>query len=497
MTDSDQPRADLPGKSSNRLATMLVQRGAVNATQMQAALALQGDIAQSLVDLGFMKEGELTSFFVKEMKIPRLNLQDYQVNPDMVKIVPRELCLRYQLLPMDTLGKNLTLAMVNPLDDAALEAVGAACPAYSIKPFLCTRFDFESVASRVFQDADAKEAGGSGMSLDSLGLPPTRKAAVPTPSTPPAPAPAPAPPHETDEDDDAHATMIFDDTMSPANRSGGPLRSSLICLDGWELGREIEITGNSYTLGRSAEADTTIRSPLISREHARLTRNSEYGQDTFVITDLKSSNGTFVNNIPVTSTLLRHGDRILLGDVLFKFVLLDEVEARFHKDVHQLYRIQKDTGLLPADAWRSELARVVAAAPATSLSVCLIEMDGLQSIRQAHGHMAGAIVLNDISDLLNRQLEKTDLPGDYSQERIAVLFEGKPIESVFPVLEDLRRAVEVHVFHHKEASFRSTISVGVSSVSDSGLAPEAVVSALENALARAIVEGRNQVSVAT
>ncbi len=340
MTEPSNLPANIDS-SAGRLAQLLVKQGIVSVGQVHAALALQENenshLVKGLVSLGFLKETDLTNFLVKHLKLPRLNLGDYKVSQDVLKTVPRELCLRYRLMPIDILGKNLTLAMVNPLDDAALAAVQQSCPDFRLKPFLCSLSDFDLVASRLLR-SEQEQKSNSEISLKSLGITgPARKTEVA------ASAPRYAAPPEVE--DDPTATKLFDSPAVIPRRSTGPLRSSLICLDGWELGREIEIQGSEYLLGRSTEADTTIASPLISREHARITRNEEYGQETFVITDLKSSNGTFVNNIPVTTTILRHGDRILLGNVLFKFVLLDEVEARFHKDVHRLYSIQKGTGL--------------------------------------------------------------------------------------------------------------------------------------------------------
>jgi len=494
MTDSNRPNSPEGGAApSHQLAAMLVRCGLATPAQIEAARALQGDMVQSLIDLGFVKEDQITAFFVKEMKIPRLNLQDYQVDAETVKMVPREICLQYRLLPIDRLGRNLTLAMVNPLNEEALEAVRGVCADCRIKPFLCTRTDFELVAGRLFKDQSSPGAASGGMSLDSLGLRPNAPAKTKIPTAPAAPDPAPV--IEVDEDEDsALATMLFTDELPP-QRNTGPLRSSLICLDGWELGREVEITGESHTLGRSPDATTSIKSPLISRLHARITRNAEYGQETFVITDLKSSNGTFVNNIPVSCTILRHGDRILLGDVLFKFVLLDAVEARFHKDVHQLYSIHKGTGLFPPDAWRKELARALESAPETPLSVGLVEIDGLHRIEGAHGHVAGVIVINDISDLLARCFDKSDLPCDYGAGRIAVLFKGKPLETAFPLMEDLRRSVEAHIFHHKDAQFRCTVSAGLGAIAAPGTAPETIIARLEEALRSAVAAGQNQTCV--
>ncbi len=486
MTDHEHPNNSEGKAAPNRLAVMLVQHGLLSTAQIQAAQALEEDLATTLVDLGFLTEDQLTAFFVKAMKIPRLGLQDYQIDLETLKIVPQELCLQHRLLPIDLLGKNLTLAMVNPLDDEALDRVRTVCSNYRIKAFHCTRTDFELVSGRLFQEKKNSENGAGDMSLGSLGLKPStapKKQAAESISPP-------------GNGGDAQATMLFDSKIPAPKRPAAPMRSCLICLDGWELGKEVEITADTHIIGRSPKADTTINSPLISREHARITRDTGHGQETFVINDMKSSNGTFVNNVPLTTTILRHGDRILVGDVLFKFVLLDEIEARFHQDVHRLYSIHKDTGLLPADAWRKELARALAAAPTTPLTTCLIEIDGLERIRQAHGHIAGVIVLNDISDMLGMHLEKTDLPGDYGPGRIAVLLEGKPIEAAFPILEDLRRTVEAHAFHHKDTQFQCTISIGIGVVTVAGTQPEAIITQLEAALASAIEGGHNQTCVA-
>ena len=489
MSESTQESPESGASVSVRLAEQLVKHGVITAKQLESARALQDasqpDLTKALVALGFTTEDAITTFLVKQLKFPFLSLQDYQIDAGTLRILPRDVCRHHYVLPIDVLGKNLTVAMVNPLDEVALAAIQGICPNYRLKSFVCSQADFDLVFKRLFSQTDSQQGDRSEMSLASLGIS----------GAPRKPAPeAPAPPPVESTSDDASETMLFDGRAPKLVKSSGPLRSSLICLDGWELGREIELAGREHTLGRSPDADTTVASPMISREHARITRNEEYGQETFLITDLGSSNGTFVNNIPVTTTILRHGDRILLGNVLFKFVLLDEIEARFHKDVHHLYSIHKGTGLLPADAWTQELERALARPSETSLAACLIEIDNLGAIAHSHGQIASVIVLSDISDLLERYLEQGDLPGDFGGGRIAVTFEGIPLEGIFPKLEDLRRTVEAHVFHHKEEKFRTTVSIGLAAAApESGGA--AFVAVLREALGKAIAQGRNTVAV--
>ena len=85
---------------------------------------------------------------------------------------------------------------------------------------------------------------------------------------------------------------------------------------------ELPITGDRVRFGRSAQCDVVLEDGGISREHAELERSG----DGWVIADLGSRNGTYVNDEPVHRTRLRSGDRIRLGpDVHIEIV--DEVGA--------------------------------------------------------------------------------------------------------------------------------------------------------------------------
>ena len=72
--------------STDRLGAMLLQHGLITSAQLQAAQALGKDMAQALVDLGFLDEAALSEFFVKRVKTPRLSLQDYQIDSDTVSL---------------------------------------------------------------------------------------------------------------------------------------------------------------------------------------------------------------------------------------------------------------------------------------------------------------------------------------------------------------------------------------------------------------------------
>ncbi len=159
--------------STGRLGDMLVREGAISAGQLQEALAKQREsgkfLGQVLVEMNFITQATLVSILVKQCKIPHISLVDYDVSEELFQLVPKDLCLKYNLLPIDKLGRILTLAMVDPLDLDALEQVRKTCPDIKIKPILCDWNHFDSVAKRVFhtvqqQDVQEVTAGSFGLS---------------------------------------------------------------------------------------------------------------------------------------------------------------------------------------------------------------------------------------------------------------------------------------------------------------------------------------------
>ncbi|HEY3884620.1 MAG TPA: FHA domain-containing protein [Vicinamibacterales bacterium] len=71
------------------------------------------------------------------------------------------------------------------------------------------------------------------------------------------------------------------------------------------------LPGNIKTAGRAPRADFIVDAPLVSRIHCRFTA----GTDQLEVTDLESTNGTFVNGKRVPKALLKNGDRVGVGRV--------------------------------------------------------------------------------------------------------------------------------------------------------------------------------------
>jgi pSer/pThr/pTyr-binding forkhead associated (FHA) protein len=74
--------------------------------------------------------------------------------------------------------------------------------------------------------------------------------------------------------------------------------------------QDVQLVANRVLIGRSALCDIHIDDQFVSKQHALLVWNDE----SVVMIDLNSSNGTFVNSRRIKSRVLRHSDVISLGD---------------------------------------------------------------------------------------------------------------------------------------------------------------------------------------
>lgn len=169
-----QKSAAAPSAAPKQLAELLLEQGAVTEGQLEEAIKIQresgGFLGQILVDLKYIDENSLVSFLAKHCKIPHLSLLDYLIEKDLLQLVPKDVCLKYRLLPIDKLGKNLTIAMVNPLNQEALAKVQELNPDLRIKPILCAYSHYQRVIEKVFGEKDDKAQEPREMTLEALGL---------------------------------------------------------------------------------------------------------------------------------------------------------------------------------------------------------------------------------------------------------------------------------------------------------------------------------------
>ncbi|MBX3208051.1 MAG: hypothetical protein KF764_23590 [Labilithrix sp.] len=77
----------------------------------------------NLVANGFIRDRDLTNFLSQQYRVPTIDLDAYEVSADIVKLVSVELCTKHLVLPISRAGNSLIVAMADPANDAATEAL--------------------------------------------------------------------------------------------------------------------------------------------------------------------------------------------------------------------------------------------------------------------------------------------------------------------------------------------------------------------------------------
>jgi transcriptional regulator with GAF, ATPase, and Fis domain len=93
----------------------------------------------------------------------------------------------------------------------------------------------------------------------------------------------------------------------------------LTAISGRLKGSVFSIEDLPVVIGRETTATLCIADASVSRRHSKIEKEAE----TFVIEDLDSLNGTFINEVPVKRRELQHGDRVRIGDSQFIFLTHD------------------------------------------------------------------------------------------------------------------------------------------------------------------------------
>ena len=129
---------------------------------------------------------------------------------------------------------------------------------------------------------------------------------------------------ESSQDFSERTRVLPEETFKPKSpkvekRKEKPLFFAwLVSLGGPEKGADYRVLKEKMTIGKSEDSDLTIRSDFVSRNHAILSHENL----KFVLSDLESTNHTYVNEKKVSRRILKDNDIIKFGDSLYKFKCL-------------------------------------------------------------------------------------------------------------------------------------------------------------------------------
>ncbi len=137
------------------IGRLLVQKGLISALQLQEAVNLQRQketgklLGQILIELGYVSRDELYLALAIQSGYPYIDIKRCVIDTDVLSLIPEIMVKKYQIFPIDKIQDVLTLAMVNPLDNPALDQVQEIVKC-NVKVFLTTPSDIKELFSRYY-----------------------------------------------------------------------------------------------------------------------------------------------------------------------------------------------------------------------------------------------------------------------------------------------------------------------------------------------------------
>ena len=112
------------------LGQMLIQSGKIEEEQLAIALDKQqekpGYIGTVFQELGYVNERELNQYLSQQLRIPAINLGHYNVERDVLELIPERIVRSQKILPLFKLNNTLNIAITDPLDATPINAARQA-----------------------------------------------------------------------------------------------------------------------------------------------------------------------------------------------------------------------------------------------------------------------------------------------------------------------------------------------------------------------------------
>ncbi len=143
-----------------RLGEMLVKAALITKEQLQKALQQQetsgGRIGTNLVKLGFISEDDITSFLSRQYGVPSINLSHFEIDPNVIKLIPSEIAQKHQIIPINRTGNVLTVAMADPSNIFAIDDI-KFMTGFKVEPVVAAETSIKNAINKHYDSAGMVE----------------------------------------------------------------------------------------------------------------------------------------------------------------------------------------------------------------------------------------------------------------------------------------------------------------------------------------------------
>jgi diguanylate cyclase (GGDEF)-like protein len=276
-------------------------------------------------------------------------------------------------------------------------------------------------------------------------------------------------------------------------QSAGKKEPYLTMIAGAHAGSVVKLGARETILGRAPECTLRVDGDGVSWKHARVFTLA----DAWFVEDLKSTNGTALNERRISMEKIVDGDRIHLGPgVILRFSLWDELEASVQQGMYESAVKDPLTGAHNRKHFDERLGAEVgyAARHHAPLSLVMFDVDHFKHVNDTWGHPAGDQVLRSIAAAILGIVRVEDVFARVGGEEFALLARATDAKNALLFAERLRKGIAGMPIVCSGGTLQVTASFGVATLQELAN-PEgtALVAVADGRLYEAKRGGRNRV----
>ncbi len=145
-------RRDIVSKKQ-LLGQILLSRGVITSDQLKDALDYQkkegGVLGEILVKLGYLTERDVVVALIVQCGLPYIAINKYEVEADVINLVPEKLAKEFHVIPLDKVGDVLSVVMANPLDSSIIDTIEKVSHC-KVATFIATKTEIDEAINRCY-----------------------------------------------------------------------------------------------------------------------------------------------------------------------------------------------------------------------------------------------------------------------------------------------------------------------------------------------------------
>src|SRR5688572_4586336 len=154
---------------SAKLGEILVRENLVTPQQLREALDYQrtsgGRLGSNLVKLGIISDDVITAVLSRQYGVPSINIDLFQIDEEVVKLISQEVALKYTVLPISKVGATLTLAMADPTNVFATDDI-KFMTGLNVEPVIASEASIQTAIGKYYSGSTEIDIFEAAMAFD-------------------------------------------------------------------------------------------------------------------------------------------------------------------------------------------------------------------------------------------------------------------------------------------------------------------------------------------